>query len=107
MRRWLPFVFVVLAACLPREEAPEIGPEVADRAEAACARDEGRWVPLGNSGTMICLRTPPDANKACTTQNDCSTQCLARSKTCAPVDPLFGCNDVIGRNGAVATLCVE
>lgn len=106
-RAALFLIAIVLSSCVPAEEAPTIGPELADRAEAACARDGGRWTQRSDSVTMVCFRTPPDANKQCTTRADCTTQCLARSRTCAPVTPLFGCNEVIGLDGAVSTLCIE
>jgi hypothetical protein len=33
--------------------------------------------------------------------------CLARSGTCAPIMPLFGCNEVLDKQGRRVTLCIE
>ena len=108
MRQVLAIFTLLLALTACRGEVqPTVDPANADAAEAACAADGGRWVPKANSGTMICLRTPADAGRRCETSGDCQGMCLARSNTCAPVMPLLGCNDVIGRSGAVSTVCVE
>ena len=38
---------------------------------------------------------------------DCDGMCLARSRTCSPIKPLFGCQDVLADNGTVGTVCVD
>lgn len=101
---------LVLAAC--RDDAPAalnsaIDPSDFGAAEARCAQDGGRWVALADSGPMVCLRNTPDGGRACSAATDCSSACLARSRTCAPVTPLFGCNEVLGVDGARSTVCLQ
>ena len=85
----------------------EVDPANFDAAEQNCLRDGGSWQPRANSGAMVCVRTPPDAGRSCQSARDCSGQCLARSRTCAPVTPLFGCNDVLDSSGRASTLCLQ
>jgi hypothetical protein len=52
--------------------------------------------------------TPKDAGKSCSTSSECSTgNCLARSQSCSPIEPLFGCNELLDAEGRRVTLCVE
>ena len=106
--RWiLPLCFVALTGCIEeRTEEGTLPPTQTEAAEAACLADDGAWIVRG-PGRMICERQTRDAGKSCQVSSDCETLCLARSRTCAPVTPLLGCNDVLGRDGAVSTLCVE
>lgn len=103
---------VALAACQPetQEESglPNYSADGGDLARVQCTIDGGRWAKGGADGGFLCLRVPKDGGKTCEKSTDCSTNiCLARSRTCAPVAPLFGCNDIIGRDGRVATMCLE
>ncbi|MGR3514231.1 MAG: hypothetical protein ACU0GG_15835 [Paracoccaceae bacterium] len=74
---------------------------------AACERDGGRWGGVPNRDTFTCYRTTRDANKRCDSARDCEGLCLARSRTCAPQTPLFGCHDVFSADGLRQTLCIE
>ena len=56
---------------------------------------------------MACIFTTPDGGKECDSKDDCVSECLARSRTCSPIEPLFGCNDVLMDNGARVKLCLE
>ena len=106
--RYLALIFVLgLAACLPEEEetGPVIGQSALDAQRNACEADGGRFGPGGLSGTLVCYRQPPDAGKACRTSADCTSDCLARTMTCAPVEPLFGCNEIVEREGMTVMLC--
>lgn len=107
MRPLAALACVLLLAACQDEERPSVDPAVFQDAEAACARDKGRWVPRGDSGIMACLRTPRDAGNRCASSRDCEGVCLARSGTCAPVVPLYGCNEVLGVNGARSTVCLD
>lgn len=92
----------------PAEEpAPEAAPVVKSKAQLACERKDGSWQPWGTEGGMVCFTRPRDAGKSCDAATDCSTTCLARSRTCAPLTPLFGCNDVLTRYGQTVTECTE
>jgi hypothetical protein len=91
---------------------PEAEPDPTDArfaaARAACEEEGGRFGRAPGGGeARICFRTPRDANAPCRTGADCEGACLARSRTCAPVLPLLGCNDVILSNGMRATECVQ
>lgn len=104
---------LTLAGC--KAEAPEdsgppdlsgFDPEAVTRAEAACTAEGGNWA-SGGSGGFLCITPTRDANQRCTTGRDCDGLCLARSMTCAPVKPLFGCHEVLGDSGVRATLCTD
>lgn len=83
------------------------GRKVQQDLQNACTRTGGIFGPRGKSGALACFITPPDAGKACTRKSDCTGQCLARSRTCSPVIPLVGCNEVLLESGARVTECVE
>ncbi len=90
----------------PVDAAPILAPILADRARA-CARDGGRFVPRGGSDLYACVRATPDGGNRCARSTDCAGLCLARSGTCAPYVPLYGCHEVLMNNGARATQCLD
>ena len=103
---------MLLQSCKPAPENPypgaeNFGPQLLERLRGECEATGGSFSPGGESQGLVCRRTPPDAGKQCRSQSDCSTQCLARSGTCAPIDPLFGCNEVLSDQGQRVTLCIE
>lgn len=75
--------------------------------EIACVRAHGSWGTAGRSGAHTCIYSTKDGGKSCSKEDDCEGVCLARSKTCAPVRPLFGCNDILQNDGVLATLCID
>ena len=87
--------------------AEVIAPAVVSPEQKACERRGGRFGSVGGSEFHVCFMTPRDAGKACTKSGDCLGECLARSRTCAPVIPLFGCNDVLNDRGDRQTLCIN
>lgn len=97
------------SAATPEAEAlPEPPPAPALSPEAqACVKRGGRWVGTGSSGLMACVRVTRDAGKSCRRQSDCQGYCLARSGTCAPYTPLFGCHEVLGPAGERTTVCLD
>lgn len=101
---------LMLAACQD-DNAPEGlaegPPDLLTREAAACAAEGGRWAPALSSSFFVCYRTPPDAGRQCSQASDCTTQCLARSRSCAPVTPFYGCHEVLTGPGRIATLCVQ
>lgn len=56
---------------------------------------------------MTCVNPTRDAGKACRRGSDCEGLCLARSFTCAPYDPLFGCNEILQDDGSRVTYCLQ
>ncbi len=102
---------LLLAACQLEEEPVltpgAFGPDLAARAEAQCIDRGGRWGKGGLSGTFVCYEDTRDANQTCDSAQDCEGICFARSRTCSPVKPIFGCHDILNALGAEATLCIE
>lgn len=95
------------------DEAPALAPvttkpEVAKSKEQnTCEKRGGNWGNAGKSNLKTCIKRTKDAGKQCRKQGDCDSVCLARSGTCAPVDPLFGCNEVLQKDGSRVTLCID
>ena len=88
----------------PIQTAPE-GPEL-DRQRAACVSDGGRLMPRG-AGFFVCVHQTQDAGRQCDASADCEGVCLARSRTCAPMRPILGCQEVFTLPGRRETVCTE
>lgn len=87
---------------------PEAMPVVVKSPEQiACERKGGRYAPWGKSTAMVCFTTPRDAGKACRKSTDCTAGCLARSRTCAPMTPIYGCTELLNDLGGRVTECLE
>ncbi len=94
-----------------------VAPEVAAAAEPPakpkspeeirCGKKGGAWLGAGKTGAQACVKPTRDGGRHCRRQSDCEGLCLARSATCAPVQPLFGCNDILQDNGLQVTLCID
>ena len=105
------------AAVVPEdaEVPPDVPPveEVIDPAlqtpEAlACTRRGGRYLTVGGGTiTRSCVKPTRDGGDRCERGTQCDGECLARSGTCAPVTPLFGCNEVLQDDGRRVTLCID
>lgn len=97
----------------PAKPEPEILPVLADPPpqvmtpeEQACFEKGGLWGAVGSGGTA-CMYPTRDAGKQCRKESDCDGYCLARSGTCAPYTPMFGCNEIVQDDGVVVTLCID
>lgn len=102
-------VLLVLAACREAPEPPALEPVGAARVEAeraACERGGGSLQAAAGS-RLACVRPMRDAGKQCRAAGDCEGACLARSMTCAPFAPLFGCHEVLTPTGARVTECLD
>lgn len=99
---------LALAACQTDEERPlePVGEARVAADRAACEARGGRFI-RGGTGGLACITTTRDAGKTCRKAGDCDSACLARSNTCAPIKPLFGCNEVLTSTGARVMLCVD
>ena len=86
----------------PPPPKPPSSPE-----EAACLKKGDLWIHAGKSIAYTCVRMTRDSGKQCRKGSDCQGSCLARSMTCAPYDPLFGCNEVLQDDGSRVTLCID
>lgn len=89
------------------EEPEVIDPALQTPQAIACQRRGGNWSRIGEGNARACVRQTRDAGKRCDADKDCQGVCLARSGTCAPVDPLFGCNEVLQDDGRRMTLCLN
>lgn len=103
-------------AAPPAAEAPATEPPAAETApppppkppqQIACEKKGGQWATAGQSGIKTCLARTRDSGKRCTRGTQCQGECLARSNTCAPYKPLFGCNDILQDDGRRVTLCID
>lgn len=75
-------------------------------ASVSCAREGGQMTSApGKSKAKICVRETSDFGKRCTRSGECEGECLARSGTCAPATPMFGCHEILMGAGQKATLC--
>lgn len=89
-------------------EVPMVDPvAVKTKAQVTCEKQGGNWDEAGKTGAKACFKRTRDAGKQCRKQSTCESVCLARSGTCAPVKPLFGCNDILQDDGTRVTLCVD
>ncbi|HBD91673.1 MAG: hypothetical protein A2092_13430 [Rhodobacteraceae bacterium GWE1_64_9] len=113
-----PAVPVPPAVTVPEEAAPVDGAEVPalvpavpavlkTEEQVACERRGGSWSPVPGSSARSCVNRTRDAGKSCRKRSDCEGECLARSRSCAPIRPLFGCNDILQADGRQVTLCID
>ena len=97
-------------AAVTEAEAPAVADVPAVEKPAAqllCEKRGNSWMQAGNSGAYACVKRLSDGGKRCTSAKQCQGDCLARSNTCAPITPLFGCNDILQDNGGQVTLCLD
>ncbi|WP_096786331.1 hypothetical protein [Rhodobacter sp. CZR27] len=92
-----------IPAAIPAAAEPP--PVVKSPSQIACEKRKGSYVKV--KSLFTCVKTPRDAGKRCSRDSDCSGHCLARSQTCAPFDPLIGCNDILDDEGRRITLCLD
>lgn len=89
-------------------EAEAAAPKpIASPQELACIKRGGTWRSTGKSGGEACFTVTKDAGKSCKKESDCDGYCLARSRSCAPFKPMFGCNEILQDNGVMVTLCID
>ena len=113
VRRVLTVVLMVMALVSCDEDTgsepvrDSAFPDLLGEQREKCERRGGRWGPAANKTSFACYLTLPDANKTCETGRDCQGLCLARSRTCSPITPFYGCHEVISRAGLPQTVCLE
>lgn len=92
----------------PAEPPAEPEPEPALLAEQRrlCEAGGGQLAPRGG-GVVACVRPTRDGGQRCEAAAECEGLCLARSGTCAPIAPLFGCQEVFTARGLRERLCRE
>ena len=94
-----------LSTPAPDQTAPPANPQSPE--EVKCLKAGHAWASTGTGGAMACVKRTKDGGKACTRQTQCEGYCLARSRSCAPITPMFGCNDILQADGSEATLCLD
>lgn len=75
--------------------------------QLACEKKRGKWAKIGKGEARACIFQTKDGGKRCERESQCEGVCLARSGTCSPFKPLYGCNEILQDNGARVTLCLE
>jgi hypothetical protein len=75
--------------------------------QIACEKKGGKWAKIGKGDKRACVRMTKDSGKRCERESQCDSVCLARSGTCAPFKPMYGCNEILQDNGARVTLCLD
>ena len=75
--------------------------------QIACEKKGGNWFQIGEGDKRACVRATKDALKRCERESQCEGVCLARSGTCSPFKPMYGCHEILQDNGARVTLCLE
>ena len=75
--------------------------------QLACESKGSKWFKIGDGEKYACVKLTRDAAKRCDRESQCDGVCLARSGTCSPFKPLYGCNEILQDNGARVTLCLE
>lgn len=87
--------------------APVVPQAEKSAAQIACEKKNDFWATAGKSGAQSCIKRTRDGGKRCKKASQCSGSCLARSGTCSPYDPLFGCNEIFQADGSRVTLCID
>ena len=102
---------LLLASC---QEDGRIGSDAGARApdlladeRQRCERSGGRWGLRAGDALFVCFRETRDANQSCKIASDCEGLCLARSRTCSPIEPFLGCHEILTEGGGRATQCVN
>ena len=90
---------------MPIPQAPPEPPLLAQQ-RAACRASGGQLMPRA-AGLYTCVRQTRDAGRRCEASRDCEGLCLARSASCAPLTPLYGCHDIFTAPGRRETLCTD
>ena len=104
--------FASLSFCQAPEPASDTGlrnfdPDLVETERAACEARGGRFTKGGLAARYVCFEETRDAGKTCTASTECEAVCLARSRSCSPIKPFFGCQEVFTSSGARTTLCVD
>lgn len=108
----LLLALALVASCQEEQPDEDLGltnfaPEAMEQARAQCVEQGGSWGRGGITQGYVCTRRTADANQPCRSGSECEGLCLARSRTCAPVTPFFGCHDILQDGGTPATICID
>ncbi len=91
----------------PKPDLTDIPVTPKSEKQLACEKKKGRWAKIGKGDARACVFQTKDSGKRCERESQCESVCLARSGTCAPFKPMYGCNEILQDNGARVTLCLD
>jgi hypothetical protein len=91
----------------PTPDMTEVPVTPKSERQLACEKKKGRWAKVGKGEARACVFQTKDSGKRCERESQCDSVCLARSGTCAPFKPMYGCNEILQDNGARVTLCLD
>ncbi len=91
----------------PTPDMTEIPVTPKSEQQLACEKKKGRWSRVGKGDGRACVYQTKDGGKRCERESQCDSVCLARSGTCAPFKPMYGCNEILQDNGVRVTLCLD
>ena len=98
----------VKAASASEPPAPKLAAAPPKSAsQLACEKAKGVWTLAGSGSAAFCQKPTRDGGKQCRASTDCEGYCLARSRTCAPITPMFGCQDILNEDGRMLTQCID
>lgn len=91
----------------PKPDLAEVPPTPKSERQLACEKRNGKWVKIGKGEVRACVYPTRDSGKRCERESQCDGVCLARSGTCSPYKPMFGCNEILQDDGMRVTLCLD
>ncbi|MDV7142775.1 hypothetical protein R3X27_08770 [Tropicimonas sp. TH_r6] len=100
----LGLAILALGAC---QQDPKTDPPAEPSNMAGCEARGGTWGVAGLLQEPICTLPTPDAGKACSVESDCTGMCMADTKTCSTVTPLFGCHVFLDDDGTTYEMCID
>lgn len=96
---------IALAGCQPPETTPQ--PIHIPTDKSACVAQGGTYERGGLSRHYTCIMPTPDGGKSCSTSTQCSGTCLAQTRSCSKVTPMFGCYSFLDNSGKEVSICVD
>lgn len=100
-------VLLALAGCVEEDDGVYAGKPLTAAERAECTAKGGTPGYGGIFPDEVCFLPESDAGKACTKATDCSGMCLAETKTCSKVTPMFGCIPFLDETGQEMTICID
>jgi hypothetical protein len=91
----------------PKPDLEDVPVKPKSDMQLACEKKGSKWFKIGGGEKFACVRETKDAGKRCEKESQCDGVCLARSGTCSPFKPLYGCNEILQDDGARVTLCLD
>ncbi len=101
------FVSLATLSACQQDRMPDDPPAAQMRQEKAeCEAKGGSYERAGMFGHACILQTK-DAGKSCNRESDCEGICLAKTRTCSAITPMFGCFSMLDDAGKTVELCID